>query len=238
MFMVSLCKEYYQFFLAQALLLGVSVSFLFCPAMATVSLYFRKHKGLVMGITVGGSSIGGIVWTIVLNELLNKRGLSFGWTLRIIGFIMIPLLLVAILTVRLPEKAKGKEDDTAIANQAGGKQKLDISIIKNTNFLLLCAGFAICYLGMFTPFFYVTSYSLSLGQPVDISFYLISLINATSLFGRVLPGFLADRYGHFNICGLAVLFSGIIGFCWTGAGSLAGLIVWSLAYGFSSGVSH
>lgn len=240
-FMTSLCTEYYQIFLAQALLLGSSMSFLFCPAISIVSRYFHKNKGLAMGITVGGSSVGGVVWPIVLSQLLHKNGVSFGWTIRIVGFIMLPLLLLAILTIRSPPKVPHSQENQASEEGQGRQVKRHNSgyaksIIKNTTFLSLCAGMAICYLGMFSPFFYVSSYGTSLGYSTSFAFYLVSIVNAASLLGRILPGILADRYGHFNLCALAALLSGIIVLCWTAVRSIAGLVVWSLAYGFASGV--
>ncbi|KAJ5145514.1 MFS monocarboxylate transporter [Penicillium bovifimosum] len=240
-FMTSLCSQYYQFFLAQAVLLGSSMSLLFCPAIATVSRYFHKNVGLAMGVTVGGSSAGGVIWPIVLNELLNKHGVSFGWTIRIIGFIMLPLLVLAVLTVIPPPKTNHLEEvvpgeGTQQTHEKDIQKKDIISLLKNTTFLLLCAGLAISYLGMFSPFFYATSYAESLGHSKSFAFYLVSIINAASLFGRVLPGVLADHYGHFNLCGLAAMLSGIIALCWTSATSIAGLVIWALSYGLSSGV--
>ncbi|KAF2138397.1 uncharacterized protein K452DRAFT_361443 [Aplosporella prunicola CBS 121167] len=236
-FMTSLSYEYYQFFLAQAFLLGASMTFVFCPAVATVSKYFHKNRGLALGIAIAGSSTGGIIWPIVLDQLLNHDGVSFGWTLRIIGFIMLPLLVICLTTVRPPlepPQPPSTDEDEKTPSEPK-KQKIDISIIKNPTFLLLSAGLAICYLGMFSPFFYVTSYSRSLGMSTSLSFYMVSVVNAASLFGRVLPGFLADRYGHFNLCAAAALTSGITALCWTAAKNEAGVIVWSLFYGFTSG---
>lgn len=69
-----------------------------------------------------------------------------------------------------------------------------------------------------------------------MAFYLISILNAASLFGRVLPGFVADKYGHFNVCALALFTSALTAFCWTAVHSLGGLIIFSMAYGFTSGV--
>lgn len=60
-------------------------------------------------------------------------------------------------------------------------------------------------------------------------------MNATSMFGRIIPGLLADRYGAFNACLVAAILFGIIGFSWTAADTSGGLIVWSMAYGFASG---
>ncbi|KAL1955985.1 hypothetical protein VTO42DRAFT_7885 [Malbranchea cinnamomea] len=222
-FMTSLCKEYYQFFLAQAVLLGGSMPFLFCPAMATVSRYFVKNRALALGTAMGGSSAGGVIFPIVINELLNKDGVSFGWTIRIVGFIMLPLLVLTVLIVRPPPRVRRQHPEEGSANQdsqtaretqtsqeKAPKKKYDISITKNPTFLLLCGGLAISILGMFTPFFYVTSYAKSLGHSVSVSFYLVSIVNAASFFGRILPGMMADRFGHYNMCVLAASTSGII----------------------------
>lgn len=255
-FMTSLCQQYYQFFLAQAVLMGASMSCLFCPAIATVSRYFHRNKGLAMGVTVGGSSAGGVIWPIVLNELLNKNGMSFGWTIRIIGFIMLPLLVLAVLTVTPPakradddhhrrilsdeeERNKRHEGDGTHAipqEEANTHRQGLVSLLKDTTFMVLCLGLSISYLGMFSPFFYATSYAQSLGYSTSFAFYLVSIINAASLFGRILPGILADRYGHFNLCGTAALLSGATALCWTAATSSGGLVVWCLAYGLTSGV--
>ncbi|KAF3482539.1 uncharacterized protein GIQ15_05298 [Arthroderma uncinatum] len=220
-FMTSLCREYYQFFLAQGLLFGLGVAGLFLPSYIATSLYFVKHRALALGITVGGSSIGGVIWSIALRRLLVDFG--FPWTMRIAGFIMMPLLVLGCLTVRLPKRKKAD------------KPKPNVAAMKTPAFGMLAAAFFLCSLGLFVPFYFITSYSISVGKDAEISFYLISIINATSLFGRLLPGFWADRYGKFNVMIVAALFSGIICCCMTVATSLGGLIAISIAYGFASG---
>ncbi|KAG9528068.1 MFS monocarboxylate transporter [Aureobasidium sp. EXF-12298] len=233
-FMVSLCKEYYQIFLAQALVFGVSSAFLVTPSLSTLTKYFRKNRALGMGIVVAGSSTGGVIWPIVLNQLLNHTNLGFGWTIRIIAFIMLPLLTMSCLLVRNPAviQSSANEKDQA---PAAAKPKADLSIIKNPAFILCCAGMAITNLGMFSPFFYVSSYAASLNMSTSFTFYLVSIVNGASFFGRILPGILADRYGCFNLLSSAALASGVVAFCWTGATNVAGVTVWALAYGFASG---
>lgn len=209
-----------------------------------------------MGVTVGGSSAGGVIWPIVLNELLNKKGMSFGWTIRIVGLIMLPLLVLAVLTVIPPAERANDDQHHRILTDEGERNKRHeggethatlpeeskthrqglVSLLKDTTFTVLCLGLSISYLGMFSPFFYATSYAQSLGYSTSFAFYLVSIINAASLFGRILPGILADRYGHFNLCGTAALLSGAIALCWTAATSSGGLVVWCLAYGLTSGV--
>src|SRR3954469_25466476 len=85
--MVSLCSEYYQFFIAQSILMGSSVAFLQFPAFAVMGHYFDKRRAAALGIVVSGSSIGGVIFPIVLSKLLNSSSLSFGWSIRIVAFI-------------------------------------------------------------------------------------------------------------------------------------------------------
>ncbi|KAI4722990.1 MFS monocarboxylate transporter [Aureobasidium sp. EXF-10727] len=231
-FMVSLCQEYYQVFLTQALVFGVSSAFLVTPSLSTLTKYFHKNRALGMGIVVAGSSTGGVIWPIVLDQFLNHTNLGFGWTIRVIGFIMLPLLAVSCLLVRAPVVSSSPDQKHQVPT---AKPKTDLGIIKNPAFILCCAGMAVANFGMFSPFFYVSSYATSLHMSTSFSFYLLSIVNAASFFGRILPGFLADRYGCFNLLASAALASGVVAFCWTAADTVGGIGVWAAAYGFASG---
>jgi MFS family permease len=233
--MISLCTEYYQFFLAQGLLLGLSMSFLIIPSLATVTWYFTKNRGLAAGVTISGSSLGGVIWPIVLDHLLHHDNVSFGWTIRIVGFIMVPILTMVFISVRPPLKVASINTNDETNIDSPRKHKTDLSIAKDPVFVLFCVGAALFNLAMTTPFFFVTSYATRLGKSVTFGSTLVSLLNAASLFGRIIPGILADRYGCFNGCSLAALLSGVIVFSWTTAESSGGLIVWCLSYGFASG---
>ncbi|KAK3356423.1 putative MFS monocarboxylate transporter [Lasiosphaeria hispida] len=243
-FMTSLCSEYYQFFLAQALLLGPSMALLTWPPVAVVSRLLPNNRGLALGVVVGGSSVGGVVWPVMLERLLNRSSLGFGWVMRIIGFTMLPLLVIVCATVverpktsGLPDAPESSEESAVSLPPFKDKKprQVDVSILKNKVFILLALGFGIGYMGLFLPIFFISSYSTAQGASTDMSFYLVSIVSGASLLGRVIPGHLADRYGHFNLCLLALVASAVTAFCWTSTTSLAGLIVWSLAYGFSSG---
>lgn len=242
--MTSLCKEFYQFILAQGVLLGISMALLVCPVLALIGQYIKVKRALAMAIVISGSSLGGVVWPIVLTQLLKKPNIGFGWTMRIAGFIMVPLLSLTCLWCRPPlessssmaqqpssddTKSKGEEKDTP--------EKTDYSFLRKPSVVLTCVAFFIIYFGMFSPFFYVSSYGVARGFSSSLSFYTISMLNGASLFGRVIPGILADKYGRFNVCLVFTILAGIVALCWTKATSVAGLVVFSIAYGFSSGVS-
>ncbi|GFF57491.1 riboflavin transporter MCH5 [Aspergillus udagawae] len=242
--MTSLCTKFYEFILAQGILLGMSLALLVCPMLALVGQYIKVKRGAAMGIVIAGSSLGGVIWPIVINELLKKPNIRFEWTMRIVGFIMMPLLAVSCLCCRppkapaamktLPERPDANEG--VIPDQEPvNTPRTGFSILREPKMQVTCLAFFITYFGMFSPFFFTTSYAVAQGFSADLSFYTISIINGASFFGRIIPGILADRYGRFNTCILATLLSGVIALCWTTATSVAGLVVWSAAYGFTSG---
>jgi MFS family permease len=65
--------------------------------------------------------------------------------------------------------------------------------------------------------------------------YMLPIINAASTFGRIIPGVLADKYERLNIFALGGLVTGIVIFCINSATTNAGLIVYSVVFGFASG---
>ena len=241
--MTSLCSRYFEFFLAQAVLLGISMGFVTWPPMAVVSRHLPQHRGLALGIVTGGSSLGGILWPIMIEQLLTKRNLGFPWTMRAVGFTMLPLLAIACVSVIEPVEPNQLEPASRFIVESSSAipphrpEEASPSLFKNLTFISLCIGFGLGFFGLFIPFFYISSYAISNGDSIQLSFYMISVVNAASLFGRILPGYMADRLGHYNVMILLLLISGVIAFCWTAVSNLAGLIVWSGAYGFFSGVS-
>lgn len=59
--------------------------------------------------------------------------------------------------------------------------------------------------GLFTPIAYLTSYALSTGAVSStFAFQILAIFNAGSALGRWLPGYLADKWGRYNLSILAL----------------------------------
>src|SRR5271155_1679158 len=82
----------------------------------------------------------------------------------------------------------------------------------------------------------MTSYALSYGFSDDLAFYLISMLNAASVFGRIVTGIMADRLGVFNVMTMFTMISAtfILGM-WTVSTSHAAIISVTVLIGFCSG---
>lgn len=220
--MVSLCTEYWHFMLAQGVLTGSVMGLLLFPAMGAVMQYFDKKRASALGLVVAGSSVGGVVFPIALSKMLNDTSLSFGWSVRIMAFIMLPCLVFSCLTVRgrLPPR----------------KTKFFISqAFKQADFLLMTVGTFLAFLGMFPPLFFIPAYAESRGVEATMASYLVAIVNGASTFGRIIPGILADKYGRLNVLATASIATGIVTSCLSTATSVAGLVVYSVVFGFTSG---
>jgi MFS family permease len=58
LFMTSLCKTYWQTFLAQGIAMGIGFGCIYLPAPALVAMHFKRHQALAMGLSSSGSGIG------------------------------------------------------------------------------------------------------------------------------------------------------------------------------------
>ncbi|KAH0848285.1 putative MFS monocarboxylate transporter [Fonsecaea pedrosoi] len=220
--MVSICKEYWQFMLAQGILLGLALGFLTFPPLGALSQYFDKKRGAAFGLAISGSSIGGIVFPIALSKMLNNSSLGFGWSVRIMAFVLLPLMAFACIFVkpRLPPRTT-----TFFIWKA----------FQEANFVLLIAALFFIFMGMWMPLFYLPSYAVSQGMDPTLASYLLAILNGASTFGRIVPGILADKLGRLNVFAAGALSTGVLIFCLTKADTTAGLVVYAVFVGFASG---
>ncbi|KAE8361730.1 major facilitator superfamily domain-containing protein [Aspergillus caelatus] len=222
MMVLSLCKTYWQTMLVQGVLMGVVTGFLQFPAFPAVSQWFDKKRAAALGIAAAGSSVGGIVIPIALSKMLNGSFLGFGWSVRVIGFLIMPIMAFACLTIkrRLPPSTSPFWIPSAL---------------REAKFALLIVSLFFMFIGMFFPLFYIPTYAVSRGMSATLSGYLLAILNAASTFGRIIPGILADKFGRLNAFTVGGITTGIVIFCFNLATTNAGLIVYSVVIGFTSG---
>jgi len=143
---------------------------------------------------------------------------------------MLPFCIIAAAVVTLPGKK------AASGGPPPPKPNIK-ALFSIRSYLVYAFGAWFSYIGLFTGLFFIAAYGVSRGMSQSLAFYLVAITNAASLFGRILPGFLADKYGSLNLYVIFGALSGVITMCLTAATSSAAIIVIAVAYGFTSGVS-
>lgn len=217
----SLCKTLWQLILAQGILGGISAGMAFSPAVAAIGHFFRKKRGAAMGLVVAGSSLGGVVLPIALNELLHTS-LGFSWAVRIIGLIALAFLLPSSMFIK-----------TRLAPRKSSFFML--SAFKQPEYAILIVACFFATLGMFPPMFYFPTNAIEHGMNSKLAFYLVAILNAASFPGRVISGFVADKWGCLNMLFLATFTSGIVALCWQACRTNASILVITALFGFCSG---
>ena len=222
MFMTSLCSEFWQIMLAQGICIGLGSGCLFIPSVGIVSTYFSTRKALATGLAVSGSSIGGVVYSIAFSQLQQQIG--FRWATRVMGFIMLATLLVAIAVYRVrvlpPEK----------------RRLLDLQAFKEPPFAAFNTLVFFTCVGLYVPYFYISSWATREGiMSPSLAFNMVPILSAGSVFGRILPNLVADKLGPINMMTVCTTAACVLGFCWIAIHNIPGIIVFCVLYGFFSG---
>jgi len=195
----------------------------FISTSMAIPHWFKKNLGLALSALASGSSVGGTIIPIILKSLLAAVG--FKWALRIMGFIMMGFLAVLILCVqrRLPPKPR-----------AG--PFINLSEFKNPTYSVYVLSLILGFLGLYTCLTYITLSGIAAGVDPNFSFYLLSIANATSLFGRLAGGLSADRLGPMNVLIPGTLVTAGLTYAWPFAQTKSSLIAVAVLYGISSGM--
>lgn len=221
MMMISLSTEYYQVLLAQGVCIGIGTGCLFIPSITLLPQYFKRKRALANGIAASGSSIGGVVFPIMLYQLERKIG--FPWTTRAIGLLSLITCTILISVMRLRFRSQAK------------RTLLQVSAFKDTQYSLFCLACFLGFLGFYNFLTYIQPYTIEKIEITNLSFYLIAILNAASTFGRIGPNYLADHVGSLNILFPALAITATLAYCWITIHSISGIVTLSALYGFFSG---
>ncbi|KAI1854286.1 hypothetical protein JX265_000694 [Neoarthrinium moseri] len=224
MMLMSICTQYWHFLLVFGILNGVCTSLLFTPCFTTVGHFFKERRGTATGLASTGGGVGGVIFPLMLNQLFPRLG--WGWSVRILGFICLFLVVICNLLVhrRLPPAQNASPHP-------------DFRIFRDRAFLLTTAGVFLLEFALFIPLAYISSYALAAGFPPSFSFTILTILNAASILGRCLPGLLADVIGPFNsnIISVFITVVACLG-VWLPAGhTLPGIIIFAILFGFATG---
>ncbi|RFN45723.1 riboflavin transporter mch5 [Fusarium flagelliforme] len=228
-FFITACGAqvaYYQFLLSFGVLGGISSSLIFTPSLSAIGHWFCKRRAFATGVACSAGGIGGIVFSLIILYLTPRIG--FPWAIRVIAFLSLGLLIIAniCLRKRIPPIAKPK-------------LYIDFGLFKDMNFSVTVVAIFLVEFAVFIPYTYLCSYALAYNFAPEEAYLLNVLLNTGAIPGRVLPGYIADRFGAFNTMIFTSLSCGafVLALWLTAGDSHPRVMAFSVLFGFWSGAA-
>ncbi|KAG9052339.1 hypothetical protein FS842_010032 [Serendipita sp. 407] len=220
-FLTAECNRYWHFLLCQGIGIGLACGVIFPPTLGLISQWFHARRATAFGITACGTSLGGIVFPIMIRFLLPSVG--FKWTVRILAFVMSFALLLGFLTTatRLPPRPV--------------KRLFGLDVVKSKNVLLYAAASFFAFLGMYAILTFLVISAVVKGIDRNLAFYFVSIMNFASIVGRLTAGILGDKFGPLNVMIPFTVGAALVTYCWPYAHTIPGFVLIAVFYGISFG---
>ncbi|CAO3593135.1 unnamed protein product [Absidia cylindrospora] len=230
LFLASMATSLWQIYLSQGFLFGLGCGFVYSPAMALPSQWFKKNRALATGLASSGSGVGSLVISPLTEKLFETIGHQNA--LRVLGGAMgFGLLLATALAFSNAAPAPATSNTLRHQKKLGYRE-----LVSDVDFLLLVAYSMLCYFGYFGPMFFVPQYTTYLGHSAAEGAAMIAIMSGMNSLSRIFMGFMADRCGNINImffCTLAAgLFTSVL---WQFANSYKAYAVYCVLNGLTGG---
>lgn len=228
-FLASVSQNIYLLTLIQGIFIGIGASVCFGPFLADISHYFKKFRGVSIGIAASSNYFAGAFWPYFIEPFLIQSSWreAYFWIGIICLFLMVPLSWF----LRVPPKSGMAQSSDLKENQA----------IIQTGFtpfqiqaMLMLAGVACC-VAMSMPQIHLVALCSDLGYGVTVGTEMLSLMLVCGILSRLVFGLLADRIGGVQTLLLSSLLQNISLLFFLVTDGLVSLYLVSAVFGLSQG---
>lgn len=236
--LASFATKLWHLFVCQGVIVGISYSFLFVPACSIIPNWFLKKRAIASGILCSGTGLGGMVYSLSINALIQKTG-DQRWSLRMVAIVTTVSLAIAIFFIKKRNQPP-RQKVNWINFRDNLRAMFSTQILKAPQLWYITLWFSLALLGYNMTLFSFASSATALGLSQHQASVLTALINAAQAVGRPTMGLIADAYvGRVNysiILNIVVIIL-IFGF-WMVARSFTALLLCGLCLGFTLGVGN
>ncbi|KAF5314124.1 hypothetical protein D9611_006968 [Ephemerocybe angulata] len=234
LYLLSLAKpnHLYQVFLSQGLGFGIAGGLINLPTFAILSQHFKHRQAQAMIIAGSGTSIGALVYPLILNYAFTEKVTSFPRAARLSASFTLMLLSAGILLIR--EK---KTPRNASTTSRGRPRILEtfIASMKDVPFLCFSMSLMMFTAGIYYPAFYLQLDAVK--HRVDEGFisYLYTIMNSMCIIGGLLPLLFVKSIGVEKMIAGSAMATAASVFAMLGLKDLAGTAAITVVFGFFIG---
>lgn len=231
--LASWSTKLWQLYLTHGLLLGLGFALVFNPPNSLIPEWFDKKRGVSEGIVVCATGIGGVVFSLSSQALIEKTG-SFRWSLRMIGIVcgFLEILITILTKTRVPKQRLRsiKEIRTRASVMFNFKVAKIWYLHSITVWFLLTLG---CYI---ISLFSLSSYCTFLGFSQKIGSDMTAVYNGCQAIGRFFIGLTSDYTGRVNLAlFLSVVMIVLIFAMWINSFSYVCILFYAILSGLTFG---
>lgn len=225
-FMLARLETLFEFYLFYILLGGFGMGAIYAPLMANTGNWFTRNKGLAIGITASGQTLGNGIFPFIASSLIVNSGWRSAYTFC--GFLSLFVLLpLAFLIRNSPRPA----DASATQKPTPPEEPID-PVIARISVPWLSLAVIFCCICMATPIIHVVALAQDKGFDGTRAASILSSLMISGFFGRITFGKVADSIGGLRAYLLTSIGQTVLVFWFIQLDSLVALHLLAIVFGF------
>lgn len=194
--LAAFSTKLWQIYLTQGVLIGFGLAFIAVPSNALVSQWFRKKRGIAQALSVVGSGVGGIMFNLAIQAIIDN--ISLRWALIIQGIICTVCTWTGIILVK-----------TRDAHVKPVFKTWDWDVMKTLPFIVMSLFVSITLLGYVILLYNLADFTISLGYSAKQGSVVTTMVSVGIIVGRPIVGKLGDINGPVTTCMVSHVLCGL-----------------------------
>jgi MFS family permease len=235
---MSQVSAVWQFYVFYGLLVGIGFGGASIPLTSTVSRWFFRRRGLMIGIVVAGIASGTIVMSFLSNWLLSRY--SWQTSFIAIGILVIIIVVPAALFLKRDPAKTGQKPYGEGEKGPGSPISPDSGMpfrkaVRTGRFWIICLIYISFGYYVQSIMLHLVPHARAVGISPGQAASIMSFLGVGSILGRIIMGSVSDRIGvkYTLVACLSLMLLAFIWLQW--ADDLVSLYLFAVIYGFSYG---
>ena len=180
------------------------------PSTALVANWFVRRRGIALGVTVAGATIGGALAPLVAARLIEELGWRHALLALGLGLAAFAAPVFALVVGRPAEVGQGPDGEAAPApssasSAAAGRPYATLELLADRNFLLLGIALALIFTSPLVASLHLVPFAEGLGIGRQDAAFVFTPVAICSLVGKLAFGAVSDRVDPRHALRFAVL---------------------------------
>lgn len=186
-----------ELYLAYGLLAGGGIGMAYNSILAIIGAWFPDCKGLSSGILMMGFGSSTMIFGNLAAKLLTIP--AIGWRNVFLGLAILMAIVLggAVLILRLPTEEERTTLTKKCSAAGGGSDGIHPrQVVRTRSFWMLFAAMTLLGAAGSSVISFARDFALSVGVALPFAGILVGILSISNGLGRILAGWLYDRYGR------------------------------------------